>query len=57
MKSKSDENGYYAEAYKKGNQVVIVTRGTEPKSLKDWGNDYDMFAGILPAQLKTAREF
>ena len=55
--AQSYENGYYVEAYKKGNQIIMVSRGTEPSSKKDLLNDLEMGVDKLPNQLNSAKEF
>ena len=55
--AQSYENGYYVEAYKKGNQIIMVSRGTEPGSLKDWYNDYKLAGSNMPSQVDSAKEF
>lgn len=43
-------NGFYAEVWQKGNDIVIVYRGTEITSKQDINNDLSMAHSILPKQ-------
>lgn len=51
-------NGFYAQVWKKGNDIVIVYRGTELKPFleakKDVNNDIAMVRGKIPAQTTDA---
>ena len=57
IKTKSYSDGYYAEAYQKGNQIVIVSRGTNFNSIYDLKNDLVMASGSLPSQFYSAEKF
>lgn len=50
------EDGFYAEVVRKGDDVVIVTRGTEKNSFKDVLNDYVMSLGKSPSQYFSLME-
>jgi hypothetical protein len=60
--SEDKKTGFYAQAFYKGNDVVIAFRGTDAnrgkKELaKDAFSDVKMGAGLLPAQIVDARDF
>lgn len=50
------KNGFYAEVCGKGNDIVIVYRGTEIFSGRDLVNDVAMARGNIPAQATDALE-
>ncbi|MCD6034633.1 MAG: hypothetical protein K0R63_374 [Rickettsiales bacterium] len=53
----NDSGGYFGAAFKKGNEIVIVHRGTEPKTLIDFDDDAQIFIGNLPDQFASAQAF
>lgn len=62
QKSQDLGNGFYAEAFYRNGEIVVIYRGTDiEKGLieakKDLSNDYAMAKNIPPTQLYNAREF
>ena len=56
-----DSNGFHSEVYKKGNNIIIVFRGTDvergvKEGAKDMLSNAQMGARYLPNQMKNARK-
>ena len=56
-----DSNGFHSEVYKKGNDIIIVFRGTDvekgvKEGAKDMLSNAQMGARYLPNQMKNARK-
>lgn len=55
------DGGFSAEIYRKGDEIVIAFQGTNPDpfsadGIKDWGNNFGLYAGNPTSQLMQAAE-
>lgn len=55
----NDKTGYYGEAYHNPttNTLIIVSRGTEPDSWKDWQTNNQMLDNELPKAFEVANNY
>ena len=54
VSNKQTESGFEGQIYKKGNDVVVVYKGTDFKNLKDIKNDKQIYLKQVPQQQQDA---
>lgn len=57
LASRSNDKGFYAEAFRTGDEIIIAIRGTEPSKLNDLWTDFQMVINEIPNQYIEAIEF
>ena len=55
-KSVQADNGFEGQIYKKGNDIVVVYKGTDKKSMKDVYNDTQLVLSETPIQQENAHQ-